>query len=230
MPIPVTTTRRIPAISVSIALKRAQSGPGLRGVLCKEPNGIADGYDGFGLIVGNLDPELLSRRERQTDLHTWGAFQDAVPGRCSHKEFALLTALLEARGRVLSRQALLENAVYHGIEPSDAPGVVSINIFYKGGEVHAILRNPYQAVSGGGHHAGNKMALGNIRERLQLHFDAEGALESRVRDATYEVHIRMPYRTTKTGTVRGHDAVRPAGVASAAIVSRRESEERTSAP
>ena len=93
-------------------------------------------------------------------------------------------------------QPLLENAVYHGIEPSSTPGVVSINIFCKGGDVHAILRNPYQA-EGGRHHAGNKMALGNIRERLKLHFDAEGALESRVREATYEVHIRMPYRTVR---------------------------------
>ena len=93
-------------------------------------------------------------------------------------------------------QPLLENAVYHGIEPSSKPGVISINIFYRGGEVHAILRNPYQA-DGGRHHAGNKMAIGNIRERLKLHFDAEGVLESRVRDATYEVHIRMPYRSIR---------------------------------
>ncbi len=93
-------------------------------------------------------------------------------------------------------QPLLENAVYHGIEPSSGPGVVSINIFCKGGDVHAILRNPYKA-DGGRHHAGNKMALGNIRERLKLHFDAEGTLESRVREAAYEVHIRMPYRTTR---------------------------------
>jgi len=96
-------------------------------------------------------------------------------------------------------QPLLENAVYHGIEPSSEPGVVSINIFYRGGEVHAILRNPYRA-DGGRHHAGNKMALANIRERLKLHFDAEGALESRVRESTYEVHIRMPYRSTKAST------------------------------
>jgi len=93
-------------------------------------------------------------------------------------------------------QPLLENAVYHGIEPSSTPGVISINIFYRGGEVHAILRNPYKA-DGGGHHAGNKMAIGNIRERLKLHFDAEGALESRVRESTYEVHIRMPYRSVR---------------------------------
>jgi len=94
-------------------------------------------------------------------------------------------------------QPLLENAVYHGIEPLATPGVVSINIFSKGGDVHAILRNPYRS-DGGSHHAGNKMALGNIRERLKLHFDAEGSLESRVRDTMYEVHIRMPYRTAAT--------------------------------
>ena len=98
-------------------------------------------------------------------------------------------------------QPLLENAVYHGIEPSSTPGVVSINIFCKGGDVHAILRNPYQS-DGGSHHAGNKMALGNIRERLKLHFDAEGTLESRVREAAYEVHIRMPYRTARAAAAR----------------------------
>jgi two-component system sensor histidine kinase AlgZ len=105
-------------------------------------------------------------------------------------------------------QPLLENAVYHGIEPSSAPGVISINIFYRGGEVHAILRNPYRA-DGGRHHAGNKMAIGNIRERLKLHFDAEGVLESRVRDAIYEVHIRMPYRSIRQVPKPDVDAAAP---------------------
>ncbi|HTR57237.1 MAG TPA: histidine kinase [Casimicrobiaceae bacterium] len=89
-------------------------------------------------------------------------------------------------------QPLLENAVYHGIEPSSAPGVIAINIFLRRGEVHAILRNPYQF--DGGHHAGNKMAMDNIRERLALHFDAEASLESKLNRESYEVHIRMPYR------------------------------------
>jgi two-component system sensor histidine kinase AlgZ len=91
-------------------------------------------------------------------------------------------------------QPLLENAVYHGIEPSTDPGTITINIFLTRGEVHAILRNPYRA-DGGRHHAGNKMALANIRERLALHFDAEASLESRVLRDSYEVHIRLPYRT-----------------------------------
>ena len=90
-------------------------------------------------------------------------------------------------------QPLLENAVYHGIEPSSAPGVIAINIFLRRGEVHAILRNPFQ--SAGRHQGGNKMAIANIRERLALHFDAEASLESKVSREHYEVHIRMPYRT-----------------------------------
>lgn len=93
-------------------------------------------------------------------------------------------------------QPLLENAVYHGIEPSSKPGVVSVNVFLTRGYVHAILKNPYRQE--GSHHSGNKMAIGNVRERLALHFDAEASLTSRVTPEGYEVHIRMPYRTAHT--------------------------------
>lgn len=88
-------------------------------------------------------------------------------------------------------QPLLENAVYHGIEPRVEPGVVSIDIYAVGDRVHAVLRNPYQQQDD--HHAGNKMALANIRERLQLHFDAEATLTAKVADDTFQVHIVMPY-------------------------------------
>jgi two-component system, LytTR family, sensor histidine kinase AlgZ len=91
-------------------------------------------------------------------------------------------------------QPLLENAVYHGVEPASMPGTVSINLFLSRGEVHAILKNPIPA-NGRRHHTGNKMALDNVRERLALHFDAEASLESRIVKDIYEVHIRMPYRT-----------------------------------
>ena len=109
----------------------------------------------------------------------------------------------------LCLQPLLENAVYHGIEPCTDPGTLSVNIFLTRGEVHAILRNPYRA-DGGRHHAGNKMALANIRERLALHFDAEASLESRVLRDSYEVHIRMPYRTVSPPQAAGETRA-PAG-------------------
>ena len=91
----------------------------------------------------------------------------------------------------LSLQPLLENAVYHGIEPSEKPGTVSINIYAARDRLHVVLRNPYRA--SGNHHSGNKMALANIRERLQLHFDVAAELTTKVGEDTYEVRIVMPY-------------------------------------
>lgn len=91
----------------------------------------------------------------------------------------------------LALQPLLENAVYHGIEPSEAPGVVSISIFSVRDRLNVVLRNPYR--SSGNHHAGNKMAVGNIRERLKLHFDVAAELATRVGDNVYEVRMTMPY-------------------------------------
>jgi two-component system sensor histidine kinase AlgZ len=95
----------------------------------------------------------------------------------------------------LALQPLLENAVYHGIEPSETPGVVSINIYAVRDRLQIVLRNPYRA--SGSHHAGNKMAVGNIRERLQLHFDVAAELTTRVGDNSYEVRITMPYVKAK---------------------------------
>ena len=92
-------------------------------------------------------------------------------------------------------QPLIENAVYHGIEPSIEPGIVSINVYSVRNEVHMVLRNPYR--KDGSHHSGNKMALANIRERLHLHFDAEASLKASVGDSHYEVHITLPYVTER---------------------------------
>ena len=91
-------------------------------------------------------------------------------------------------------QPLLENAVYHGIEPIVDTGIININIYKSRDEVHMVLRNPYQPEFK--HHGGNKMALNNIRERLALHFDAESRLESKVSDGVYQVHIIIPFVTT----------------------------------
>ncbi len=88
-------------------------------------------------------------------------------------------------------QPLLENAVYHGIEPRSEPGVIDINMFLRNEQVHIVLRNPYQR--DGAHHAGNKMAMENIRERLSLHFDVEASLTVTLRDDLYQVHIIIPY-------------------------------------
>ena len=93
----------------------------------------------------------------------------------------------------LMLQPLVENAVYHGIEPATGGGEVAIEAGLSGGQLVIVLTNPFPGE--GMHPAGNKMALANIRERLQLHFDAEATMKSEVADGTYKVTIRMPYLT-----------------------------------
>jgi two-component system sensor histidine kinase AlgZ len=88
-------------------------------------------------------------------------------------------------------QPLLENAVYHGIEPRSGPGTIHIRIRRDGDQVHLLLRNPYR--QDGDRHSGNRMALANIRERLALHFDAEASIKTTATDDTYQVHIVIPY-------------------------------------
>lgn len=88
-------------------------------------------------------------------------------------------------------QPILENAVYHGIEPASGPGEISVNIFHSRDQVQLVIKNPY--LKEGSHHAGNKMAMQNIRERLSLHFDAEARLKCEVQGANYQVHITLPY-------------------------------------
>ena len=94
----------------------------------------------------------------------------------------------------LMLQPLVENAVYHGIEPSPDGGEVAIDIRRDGPQLVLTLVNP---VPGEGRSpAGNRMAIANIRERLQLHFDAEATMRSEATDGSYRVTIRMPYLTT----------------------------------
>ena len=90
-------------------------------------------------------------------------------------------------------QPLVENAVYHGIEPSPVGGEIAIEVGRSAGQLVMTLTNPVPAESR--QTAGNKMALANIRERLQLHFDAEASMKSEVRNGVYRVTIRIPYLT-----------------------------------
>jgi two-component system sensor histidine kinase AlgZ len=90
-------------------------------------------------------------------------------------------------------QPLLENAVYHGVEPGTGIGDVLVRIERRGDRVHALIENPSHD-GGAGVRAGNHMALDNIRERLMLFFDADARLETKVDGGRYRVEIDMPYR------------------------------------
>ena len=92
----------------------------------------------------------------------------------------------------LMLQPILENAVYHGIEPLSDPGEVALFGTLKGGDLVLEVSNP--RAPAGSSHAGNQMAMENIRERLMLFYDLEASLSIESDEQHYRVRIRVPYR------------------------------------
>ena len=90
----------------------------------------------------------------------------------------------------LMLQPLLENAVYHGIEPAPAGGTVRVAIVRQGDTLQISVANP--TTDPGSHAAGNHIALENIRERLALYYDLESRLEIATGHNQYEVRIILP--------------------------------------
>jgi two-component system sensor histidine kinase AlgZ len=92
----------------------------------------------------------------------------------------------------LMLQPLLENAVYHGIEPLGEPGEIEISLARRQERLLIEIGNPVADI--GSHQGGNRMALDNIRERLLLFFDLEATLETEQAGNRYRVRIVLPYR------------------------------------
>jgi two-component system, LytTR family, sensor histidine kinase AlgZ len=88
-------------------------------------------------------------------------------------------------------QPLLENSVYHGIEPLPGGGVIDIRLARYDDDIHFDIYNPRFEFET--HRVGNKLALANIRERLALLFDIEARYTVEIGNDFYHVHIVMPY-------------------------------------
>src|SRR3954466_5176007 len=97
-------------------------------------------------------------------------------------------------------QPLLENAVYHGVEPATGPADVLVRIERRGDRVRALIENSITAEPGA--RTGSRMALDNIRERLALFFDAEARMETGSDGGRFRVEIEVPYKVDAQKTTR----------------------------
>lgn len=88
-------------------------------------------------------------------------------------------------------QPLLENAVYHGIESLVDGGCIQVLLRRNGRMLQIGVENP--CICDGSSHAGNKLALQNIRERLALLFDVEASYQVSRGKNYYRVDITLPY-------------------------------------
>ena len=92
----------------------------------------------------------------------------------------------------LTLQPLLENAIYHGIEPRFAGGVVKIEMWTEGETLNIMISNPLPDVRKHIHNKGNKLAQDNTRQRLITHFGKAASMRAFEEGGQYHVKIKMP--------------------------------------
>lgn len=93
----------------------------------------------------------------------------------------------------LTIQPLLENAIYHGIEPDPSGGVVRITGRRQGDMISITVSNPRPPASNQSGRAGNRMALNNIRQRLELAYGKRASLNVVEDPDSYEVCLSFPF-------------------------------------
>jgi len=92
----------------------------------------------------------------------------------------------------LTLQPLLENAIYHGIEPSRHGGAVTITISGEQQDLSIHIDNPLPENHRSGRHQGHEIALQNVRQRLQRHFSGQASMQAGVEGDHYHVRLRLP--------------------------------------
>ncbi len=100
---------------------------------------------------------------------------------------------LPALGKIplLTLQPLVENAIYHGIEPLRDGGVIEISAICEDGCAKISIVNPVTSATSS-HHQGNRLAQENVRQRLVAHFGERGGLEIKETKDKYRVTVSIP--------------------------------------
>lgn len=92
----------------------------------------------------------------------------------------------------LTLQPLVENAIYHGVEPLSEGGSIDIEISERENDIVISISNPLPAEPPAGRRRGNQMAVENIRERLSLAFNGTASMQLFESETVYTVTLTIP--------------------------------------
>ena len=99
---------------------------------------------------------------------------------------------MDIRVPPLVLQPLLENAIYHGIEPLPEGGTIEVTGSYQHDLLEIVITNPTRDSGQDTPRSGNQMAQENIRQRLKIAFGNKAGLDVLESNASYQVTIRLP--------------------------------------
>jgi two-component system sensor histidine kinase AlgZ len=92
----------------------------------------------------------------------------------------------------LTLQPLLENAIYHGVEPRADGGTVTVTGEFRNGMITVVVRNPVP-LANFTVRDGNRLALANIKERMDLMYGERATVKAGRFDDEYIVTLRFPF-------------------------------------
>jgi len=89
-------------------------------------------------------------------------------------------------------QPLVENAIYHGIQPCKDGGTLGISLYDAGDTLDVVVSNPVPPEGTTSHSKGNHIAQENLRNRLRLAYGDRANLKIIKSDHQYRVSFSIP--------------------------------------
>ena len=138
--------------------------------------------------------ESVTLAEEITLAQRYLAIEEVRFGKRLQVQWSLDPRTDNARLPPLLLQPLVENAVKHGVEPSARGGKLRVLTELRGSRVVVRITNtlPSTDTRTGDLPRGHGIALDNVRARLALLHDVQGAFSAGVQDGLYQVRITLP--------------------------------------
>jgi two-component system, LytTR family, sensor histidine kinase AlgZ len=109
---------------------------------------------------------------------------DRLDWRCDFGSMDMQTSIPS-----FSLQPLIENAIYHGIQPNKDKGFIHISAKQHDEMVHILVQNSYSKHAHQKQHRGNRMAVDNIRLRVLKLYGASAGLDLLEKEGVFEAHL-----------------------------------------
>ena len=160
------------------------------------------------LFRANLNEKRnqISLAEEIDVARTYQRMEQLRLGERLHVEWKIESLPRDALVPGLTLQPLLENAIYHGVEPRPDGGVVTVTGEFNKGMITIVVRNPVPAANLT-MRDGNRLALANIKERLDLMYGERATVKAGRFDDEYIVTLRFPFQPA-TPVANRHEPAR----------------------